>query len=59
MTITIKKFFDDCVEMDSFIKEYLQEFAPAGYDTKVKIKFEQSYEEWTLNKVKYIVELID
>ena len=55
--ISVTKEFSDVELMDGFILSYLKEYAPAGYDTRVTISFEQSYEEWKENKRRYIVEI--
>lgn len=55
--ITITKTFEDVELMDSFIMDYLKQYAPAGYSTGVKIKFLQTYEEWKANKRRYEVTL--
>jgi hypothetical protein len=53
--ITLKQTFTQINLMDNFIKEYLQEYAPAGYYTEVEIKIVQSYEDWEQNKIAYEV----
>lgn len=55
MSITEIKEFEDAELMDAFIKTYLQEFAPAGYDTSIKIEIIQKYEDWINDKLKYRV----
>jgi len=53
--ITLTKTFSDPELMDTFIKSYLKEFAPAGYSTSVDIQIIQSYDDWKANKLKYEV----
>ena len=53
--ITETKTFFDAEVMDGYIRGYLKEYAPAGYDTKVNIELRQSYEEWQTGIVRYEV----
>jgi hypothetical protein len=55
--ITVSKLFDNAAIMELFIKEYLQEYAPAGYSTEVKIELLQNYEDWKANKVYFKVKI--
>jgi hypothetical protein len=41
--------------MHLFIKDYLQQYAPAGYNTKVNVELLQNYEQWRLNQLFYKV----
>jgi hypothetical protein len=55
--ITIAKLFNNGSEMELFIKEYLRQYAPAGYSTDVKIELIQTYEDWKENEVYFKVKI--
>lgn len=53
--ITEKRIYTDGEIMDGEIREYLREYAPAGYGTEVNIEMKQTYDEWKQGELRYIV----
>jgi hypothetical protein len=53
--VKIVQVFESPIIMHLFIKDYLQQYAPAGYNTKVNVELLQNYEQWRLNQLFYKV----
>ena len=57
MAIELTKTFTDGEIMDAWIRSYLREYAPAGYDTRIEIEMEQTYKEWQEDKIRFIIKV--
>ena len=57
MIIKLQSEFKDPILMNNYIKSYLSDYPPAGYDTMVCINIEQDYEQWLRGDLTYIVKI--